>query len=146
MNPDKGGWARCGADDYITKPFSTQELLARIRAVLRRRAPEQVNDSVTIGELVLDAATYRVTYQGSPSGGPHRVQTAALSDEALPSVHSRSVARQGVGVTTSSLKSARWTFTSSVCARPWVPPGPWWRRCGGAGYRLTAQPQALLRA
>ena len=56
-----------GADDYITKPFSTQELLARIRAVLRRRAPEQVNDSVTIGELVLDAATYRVTYQGSPS-------------------------------------------------------------------------------
>jgi two-component system phosphate regulon response regulator PhoB len=30
-----------GADDYITKPFSTRELLARIRAVLRRRAPEQ---------------------------------------------------------------------------------------------------------
>jgi two-component system phosphate regulon response regulator PhoB len=38
----QGGGLDAGADDYITKPFSTQELLARIRAVLRRRAPEQV--------------------------------------------------------------------------------------------------------
>lgn len=52
-----------GADDYITKPFSTQELLARIRAVLRRRAPEALNDSVTIGPLVLDAGTHRVSFQ-----------------------------------------------------------------------------------
>ena len=52
-----------GADDYITKPFSTQELLARIRAVLRRRAPEALNDSVSVGPLVLDAATHRVSYQ-----------------------------------------------------------------------------------
>ena len=49
-----------GADDYITKPFSTQEMLARIRAVLRRRAPESVNDSVAVGGLVLDAATHRI--------------------------------------------------------------------------------------
>jgi two-component system phosphate regulon response regulator PhoB len=53
-----------GADDYITKPFSTQELLARIRAVLRRRAPEQAGGSVTIGPLTLDASTYRVTVNG----------------------------------------------------------------------------------
>jgi two-component system phosphate regulon response regulator PhoB len=53
-----------GADDYITKPFSTQELLARIRAVLRRRAPEAVNDSVQVGDLTLDAATHRVTLKG----------------------------------------------------------------------------------
>ena len=63
---DKIAGLDAGADDYITKPFSTQELLARIRAVLRRRAPEQVSDSVSIGELVLDAATYRVTFQGQP--------------------------------------------------------------------------------
>ncbi len=61
--PDKVAGLDAGADDYITKPFSTQELLARIRAVLRRRAPESVNDSVTIGALVLDAATHRITYQ-----------------------------------------------------------------------------------
>jgi two-component system phosphate regulon response regulator PhoB len=52
-----------GADDYIAKPFSTKELLARIRAVLRRRAPEQAGGTVVIGGLSLDASTYRVNYQ-----------------------------------------------------------------------------------
>ncbi len=61
---DKVQGLDAGADDYVTKPFSTHELLARIRAVLRRRAPEIVNDSVQVGELHLDAATYRVSYQG----------------------------------------------------------------------------------
>ena len=50
-----------GADDYIAKPFSTKELLARIRAVLRRRAPEQVGGIVAVGSLSLDSATYRVS-------------------------------------------------------------------------------------
>jgi len=53
-----------GADDYIAKPFSTKELLARIRAVLRRRAPEQVATLVCLGDLMLDAASYRVTVAG----------------------------------------------------------------------------------
>ena len=61
--PDKVAGLDAGADDYITKPFSTQELLARIRAVLRRRAPESATDSVTVGELVLDTATHRVSHQ-----------------------------------------------------------------------------------
>jgi two-component system phosphate regulon response regulator PhoB len=62
--PDKVQGLDAGADDYITKPFSPQELLARIRAVLRRRAPEQVGDSVEIGDLALDAGTHRVSYAG----------------------------------------------------------------------------------
>lgn len=62
--PDKVAGLDAGADDYITKPFSTQELFARIRAVLRRRAPEQIQDKVNIGELVLDAAAHRVSWQG----------------------------------------------------------------------------------
>lgn len=61
---DKIAGLDAGADDYITKPFSTQELLARIRAVLRRRVPEVVNDSVQVGDLSLDAATYRVSFRG----------------------------------------------------------------------------------
>ena len=61
--PDKVAGLDAGADDYITKPFSTQELLARIRAVLRRRAPEPVSDSVSVGALVLDAATHRISFQ-----------------------------------------------------------------------------------
>ena len=61
---DKVSGLDAGADDYITKPFSTQELLARIRSVLRRRAPEQAEDSVTIGQLHLDGATHRVSFNG----------------------------------------------------------------------------------
>ena len=61
--PDKIAGLDAGADDYITKPFSTQELLARIRAVLRRRTPDAVNDSVTVGKLVLDAGTHRISFQ-----------------------------------------------------------------------------------
>jgi two-component system phosphate regulon response regulator PhoB len=61
---DKVQGLDAGADDYITKPFSTKELLARMRAVLRRRAPDTVDDVVQVGELALDTATYRVSHRG----------------------------------------------------------------------------------
>jgi two-component system phosphate regulon response regulator PhoB len=53
-----------GADDYITKPFSPRELMARIRAVLRRRAPEMSDETVSAEGLELSPTTHRVTAKG----------------------------------------------------------------------------------
>ena len=55
-----------GADDYIVKPFSPRELLARIRAVLRRRVPEATGGLVKMGDLQLDADTHRVSLADRP--------------------------------------------------------------------------------
>lgn len=48
-------------DDYVTKPFSPRELKARIKAVLRRRAPEDAQLQLQVGAVLLDAATHRVS-------------------------------------------------------------------------------------
>lgn len=58
---DKVAGLDAGADDYLTKPFSTHELMARIRAVLRRKAPEALDSVVELGPLRLDPATRRVS-------------------------------------------------------------------------------------
>lgn len=50
-----------GADDYVTKPFSPRELSARIRAVLRRRAPDLIDDPIHAGQLSLDPRSHTVT-------------------------------------------------------------------------------------
>lgn len=60
---DKISGLDAGADDYLTKPFSPKELLARIRAVLRRRAPEALDAAVEVAGLRLDPGTHRVTRQ-----------------------------------------------------------------------------------
>jgi two-component system phosphate regulon response regulator PhoB len=58
---DKINGLDAGADDYLAKPFSTQELMARIRALLRRKAPEALDAAVEVAGLRLDPATRRVT-------------------------------------------------------------------------------------
>ncbi len=61
---DKLRGLETGADDYITKPFSVKELQARIKAVLRRRAPEITDDAIDYHGLRLDPASHRVTGRG----------------------------------------------------------------------------------
>ncbi len=64
--PDKIAGLEAGADDYITKPFSTKELIARIRAVLRRRKPQHGDQPVEIAGLRIDPIAHRVTGNGQP--------------------------------------------------------------------------------
>jgi two-component system phosphate regulon response regulator PhoB len=58
---DKVRGLEVGADDYVTKPFSPRELNARIKAVLRRRAPQMTDDPIEVHGLRLDPTTHRVT-------------------------------------------------------------------------------------
>lgn len=61
---DKVEGLEAGADDYITKPFSPKEMLARIKAVLRRRAPQLTDDIIEVDGLQLDPAAHRVNANG----------------------------------------------------------------------------------
>jgi len=64
---DKVAALDAGADDYVTKPFGMDELQARIRAVMRRRAPAEAESPVvTVGDLEVDLAQHRVTKTGGP--------------------------------------------------------------------------------
>lgn len=63
---DKVRGLESGADDYITKPFSTRELVARIRAVIRRVSPHSSHDPVEVNDLRLDPATHRASISSLP--------------------------------------------------------------------------------
>lgn len=61
---DRVAALECGADDYVTRPFSVRELLARARAVLRRRSPQLADEVVEVSGLRFDPAAMRVTVSG----------------------------------------------------------------------------------
>jgi len=88
---DKVQGLETGADDYITKPFSPRELLARIQAVLRRRAPEATEDAVEIGGLRVDPVSHRVTADNQPVNiGPTEFRLLHFLITHPERVHSRS--------------------------------------------------------
>ena len=141
--PDKVAGLDAGADDYITKPFSTQELLARIRAVLRRRSPEQAGGSVAIGALLLDASTHRVSYDGQMlKMGPTEFKLLHYFMKNAERVHSRGqlldkvwgdhvfIEERTVDVHVKRLREALGVAGVLI------------ETVRGAGYRLTAQPMA----
>lgn len=135
-----------GADDYIAKPFSTKELLARVRAVLRRRAPEQVGGVVAIGALSLDSATYRVSFNEQMLKlGPTEFKLLHYLMTHAERVHSRSqlldkvwgdhvfIEERTVDVHVKRLREALGSTAGQMI-----------ETVRGAGYRLTAQSGALL--
>ena len=88
---DKIQGLEAGADDYVTKPFSPRELLARIKAVLRRRAPEMTDEPVDVGGLRLEPATRRVFGAGKPLQlGPTEFRLLHFLMTHIERVHSRS--------------------------------------------------------
>jgi len=136
-----------GADDYITKPFSTQEMLARVRALMRRRAPETIKDSVQVGELVLDASTYRVSFQSHELKiGPTEFKLLHYLMKHAERVHSRStlldkvwgdhvfIEERTVDV---HVKRLRESLGDASCMVETV---------RGAGYRLTVQGKPVMAA
>jgi two-component system phosphate regulon response regulator PhoB len=139
--PDKIAGLDAGADDYITKPFSTQELLARIRAVLRRRAPEKSEETVALAGLALDAATHRVSWKGRPVKlGPTEFKLLYFLMQHPERVHSRQqlldrvwgdhvfIEERTVDVHVKRLREALGAAGTLV------------ETVRGAGYRITAQP------
>ena len=114
-------------------------MLARIRAVLRRRSPESVNDSVTVGELLLDAATHRISFQNQELKlGPTEFKLLHYLMKHAERVHSRGtlldkvwgdhvfIEERTVDVHVKRLREALGTAGAMV------------ETVRGAGYRLTA--------
>jgi two-component system phosphate regulon response regulator PhoB len=135
-----------GADDYMAKPFSTKEMLARIRAVLRRRAPEQSNVTLEIGALKLDTATHRVSYNDQMLKlGPTEFKLLQYLMSHAERVHSRGqlldkvwgdhvfIEERTVDVHIKRLREALGDAAAMV------------ETVRGAGYRLTAQVAATAR-
>ncbi len=88
---DKVRGLEVGADDYVTKPFSPRELNARIKAVLRRRAPQMTDDPIESSGLRLDPTTHRVTGNGtSLELGPTEFRLLHYLMSNPERVHSRS--------------------------------------------------------
>ncbi len=88
---DKVRGLEVGADDYVTKPFSPRELNARIKAVLRRRAPQMTDDPIEVGGLRLDPTTHRVSGNGASLDlGPTEFRLLHYLMSNPERVHSRS--------------------------------------------------------
>lgn len=88
---DKVRGLEVGADDYVTKPFSPRELNARIKAVLRRRAPQMTDDPIEVSGLRLDPMTHRVSGNGATLDlGPTEFRLLHYLMSNPERVHSRS--------------------------------------------------------
>jgi two-component system phosphate regulon response regulator PhoB len=139
--PDKVAGLDAGADDYITKPFSTQELLARIRAVLRRRMPEKGEETVTLGGITLDAAAHRVLWNGRPLKiGPTEFKLLHYLMRHPERVHSRQHLLDRVWGDHVFIEERTVDVHVKRLREALGPGGVLVETVRGAGYRMTAQP------
>lgn len=132
-----------GADDYIVKPFSPRELLARIRAVLRRRVPESVGGAVKIGDLQLDADTYRVSWQDKPvKVGPTEFKLLQYLMRHPERVHSRGMLLDKIWGDHVYIEERTVDVHVKRLRESLGDAGGMIETVRGAGYRMTASPAA----
>lgn len=130
-----------GADDYIVKPFSPRELLARIRAVLRRRVPESAGGAVKIGDLQLDADTYRVSWQDKPlKVGPTEFKLLQYMMRHPERVHTRGMLLDKVWGDHVYIEERTVDVHVKRLRESLGDAGAMIETVRGAGYRLTAAP------
>ena len=115
---DKVRGLESGADDYITKPFSTRELLARIKALLCRASPHAAEVALETDGLQLDPATHRVTTGSQHIAlGPTEFRLLQFFMSHPERVHSRERPLNDVWGNNVTSRNAPWTCTSAACAR-----------------------------
>jgi len=94
-----------GADDYLTKPFSPRELLARVSAVMRRIRPALAGESIEVGDIVLDPVAHKVTRKGQGLQlGPTEYRLLKFFMESPGRVFSRNQLLDGVWGTGSDIE------------------------------------------
>ena len=132
-----------GADDYIVKPFSPRELLARIRAVLRRRVPESAGGLVKIAELQLDADTYRVSWQDKPlKVGPTEFKLLQYLMRHPERVHTRGMLLDKIWGDHVYIEERTVDVHVKRLRESLGEAGTMIETVRGAGYRLTGSPAA----
>jgi two-component system phosphate regulon response regulator PhoB len=132
-----------GADDYIVKPFSPRELLARIRAVLRRRVPESAGGLVKIAELQLDADTYRVSWQDKPlKVGPTEFKLLQYLMRHPERVHTRGMLLDKIWGDHVYIEERTVDVHVKRLRESLGDAGTMIETVRGAGYRLTGSPAA----
>ena len=128
-----------GADDYVVKPYSVVELMARVRAQLRRTRPAAVGERLEYGDIVLDAETHRVTRAGAPLKlGPTEFRLLATFMEKPGRVWSRDqlldrVWGRDIYVDTGTVDVDVGRLSKALCAEGGDDPR---RTVRGAGYAL----------